>query len=440
MTAPWLETAQLIGARIVEQAIWHEDRCNWVGASTGKGLSGEPVLTYATLGADLYDGTAGIAIFLAELAAATGRAGYRRTALGAIRQALAREPDLPPALNLGLYTGRIGIALATARVGSLLADDDLLEHSLAIVRHPQGAGNEFDLISGRAGAIVGLLALEDLLDEPRLKERASLFGEELIGLAVKKARSWSWPTPGNPRARHLLGFSHGASGAGYALCELAHATKNETFQDAAEKAFSYERRLFDAREANWPDLRAAASSTSRSAPAGFMTAWCHGAPGIALSRLRAFELTAAAAYRDEAIAAVATTHRHVQAVARSDAGNYSLCHGLCGNSEVLLHAKSVLGDGGESEEKLAMRVAETGRDSFAKPGASWPCGSTGGQTPSLMLGLAGIGLFYLRLHDPRIPSVLQIHEKQNRADQRAAHDHNVIGRPSAPKSASRRWD
>ncbi len=408
MTAAWLETAHLIGVRITGQAIWHEDRCNWVGASAGEGPGGEPVLTYGTLGADLYGGTAGIAVFLAELAAATGVPGHRRTALGAIRHALAREPELPPVLNLGLYSGRIGIALAAARVGSLLADDDLLERSLAMAGHLEGTGTEFDLITGRAGAIVGLLALQDLLGEPGLLERATRFGEELIGLAVKRARSWSWPSPAGPRARHLLGFSHGASGAGYALYELAHATKDGAFRDGAEKAFSYERRLFDVREANWPDLRAAAPSATRAVLPVFMTAWCHGAPGIALSRLRAYELTAAPAHRDEAIVAVATTRRHVEAVAASDAGNYSLCHGLCGNAEVLLHAKSVLGAGWESDEKLALRVAQTGMDGFATPGASWPCGTTGGQTASLMLGLAGIGLFYLRLHDPGVPSILHI--------------------------------
>ena len=182
-----------------------------------KGARRIPALIYATLGADLYGGTAGIAVFLAELAAATGEAGCRRTALGAIRHALAREPDLPPALNLGLYSGRIGIALAAARVGSLLADDDLLGRSPAIVRGLEGTGNEFDLITGRAGAVVGLLALRDLLDEPGLLERACRFGEELIGLAVKRARSWSWASPGSRQSRHLLGLSHGASGAGYAL-------------------------------------------------------------------------------------------------------------------------------------------------------------------------------------------------------------------------------
>ena len=36
----------------------------------------------------------------------------------------------------------------------------------------------------------------------------------------------------------------------------------------------------------------------------------------------------------------------------------------------------------------------------------WPCGIPGGRTPNLFLGLAGMGYFYLRLVDPKVPSVL----------------------------------
>ena len=38
----------------------------------------------------------------------------------------------------------------------------------------------------------------------------------------------------------------------------------------------------------------------------------------------------------------------------------------------------------------------------------WPCGvMSGGETPNLMLGTAGIGYFYLRLYDAAaVPSVL----------------------------------
>ena len=41
----------------------------------------------------------------------------------------------------------------------------------------------------------------------------------------------------------------------------------------------------------------------------------------------------------------------------------------------------------------------------------WPCGVvSGGETPNLMLGTAGIGYFYLRLYDSAaVPSVLMVH-------------------------------
>jgi hypothetical protein len=56
---------------------------------------------------------------------------------------------------------------------------------------------------------------------------------------------------------------------------------------------------------------------------------------------------------------------------------------------------------------------------YLLPRAPWPCGvPEGGETPNLMLGIAGIGHFYLRLYDPRTPSILLLvprgAEPQNR--------------------------
>jgi len=50
-------------------------------------------------------------------------------------------------------------------------------------------------------------------------------------------------------------------------------------------------------------------------------------------------------------------------------------------------------------------VAHAGIERYAKRGHPWPCGMNG-DTPNLMLGLAGIGYFYLRLAIPAIPSIL----------------------------------
>ncbi|MFD0592128.1 lanthionine synthetase LanC family protein [Catellatospora coxensis] len=135
-----------------------------------------------------------------------------------------------------------------------------------------------------------------------------------------------------------------------------------------------------------------------------MSTWCHGAPGIALSRLRAYRLYRDGTCRDEAVRGIATTRGMLSASLAGRTGNYSLCHGLGGNAEVLLHAADILGE--PSHTALVRDVAEAGREHHDHPDRPWPCGTREGSTPGLMCGLAGIGLFYLRLHDPAVPSVL----------------------------------
>ena len=88
----------------------------------------------------------------------------------------------------------------------------------------------------------------------------------------------------------------------------------------------------------------------------------------------------------------------------SDQANYSLCHGLCGNAEVLREGADLLLQPGGAG--LAGTVAAHGARAFGSQFEAWPCGVPGGSTPGLFLGLAGIGHFYLRLARSEVPSVL----------------------------------
>jgi lantibiotic modifying enzyme len=167
-------------------------------------------------------------------------------------------------------------------------------------------------------------------------------------------------------------------------------------------AFQYERTLFDSHSGNWPDFR---EQPSRGGLAkNYCVFWCHGAPGIGLSRLRAYSLLGEPILRDEALAAIRTTSCAIESALSAGTENYSLCHGLTGDAELLLQAARVLGPEMACRD-LSVAVADVGIRSYA-PSGRWPCGSGSGETPNLMLGLAGIGHFYLRLHDPRVPSIL----------------------------------
>lgn len=194
---------------------------------------------------------------------------------------------------------------------------------------------------------------------------------------------------------------------GYALLELGHATDDSEYRRAAEQAFRYERYWFDAAVGNWPDFRERLAPGKRR-PLSFATYWCHGAPGIALSRLRAYEVLHDERCKDEATAALQTTREKTESTLRSGIGNFSLCHGLTGNAEVLLYGNQVLGKEWAGESTLALDVSSEGIETYAGRGLPWPCGTGFGETPNLMLGLAGIGYFYLRLSEPTVPSVLML--------------------------------
>ena len=411
-TQVFLETASQIGQGLCGRAIWHGERCNWIGVSTEEGGYGQLVTSYAALAPDLYGGTSGVAMFLAQLHAASGDVAARRTALGAIRQALSRVDDLPHETGAGVYGGRMGVAVAAARVGVLLDEPQLLKQATALGCSLHPVGDEFDLISGRAGGIVGLLVLGELLGGVQFLDQAAQFGDRLLESGQRSDNRCSWKSPSISSRRNLTGFSHGTAGAGYALLELFRMTGLEEYRVGAEQAFNYERHLFDRHAQNWPDFRERRIRRGRgpaplNSPVSFATFWCHGAPGIGLSRLRAYELLRDTGCETEAMAAVTTTSGTMTAErANGGLANYSLCHGIAGNAEVLLQAARTLGSRVSNARDLALEVASAGIDSYAAPGRAWPCGTREGEPPGLFLGLAGIGLFYLRLYDPGIPSLL----------------------------------
>lgn len=404
-SSEFLDVAAALADRLADTAVWHGERCNWIGvvprdpAQTG----GRTMLE--ALGSDVYCGTAGVALFLAEAAAALGDARLGRTARGALRHALDHAERTH---GDGLHMGRPGIAYAAARVAAVLDSELALcgaRDVLGAWRRGRGAATEWDLIGGCAGTISALLALSQLVVDPTLVDTAVIAGDELIAAAERSNDGWLWPDPQRPSMHGLCGFSHGAAGIGHALLELWAATEETRFRDAGTGAFDYERSWFVRRAGTWPDLREIERRAGRDVPAPVSPTWCHGAPGIALSRLRATQLLESEAVRDDLDAALALTRRDVGELSARAPDDFSLCHGAAGAADVLLCAADGSG--------LAERIGAVGIERHHRPpSSSFPCGVPYGETPSLFIGLAGIGLFYLRLFDRDIPTALMIYRKQ----------------------------
>jgi lantibiotic biosynthesis protein len=168
------------------------------------------------------------------------------------------------------------------------------------------------------------------------------------------------------------------------------------------------KRRFSAEQHNWPDLRSMDMYGAQGNQPVFALAWCHGGPGIGLSRL-----FAARVLHDEEILrdldeALATTARTCDSVVFPNSGSLCLCHGLGGNADLLLLAAD---ERGRSDlREIAERIGLAALAQLVTDDVPWPCGVNGcGETPNLMLGLAGIGHFFLRLYDSSsVSSVLLV--------------------------------
>ena len=401
-----LPVAARIADHLCDTAFRHGDRCTWMGMTQDTEDGSDQVdFTYGTLGPDPYGGSSGVALFLTEACRRTGDRRWRDTALAGIAHAMDRLDTIQPQARAGFYTGHVGVAYAAARIGRSLERADLEAQAIAVLERLGGAADDavvVDLLSGGTGAIAPLLALAVQLDRPALCDLAMRLGRRTIATAIRSDDGWSWPVSAGAieAARPLTGLAHGAAGIGWSLLELGNATDSDEMTEAAHRAFRYENRWFRPAEDNWPDFR---EEDGEDAPT--CVAWCHGAPGIGLTRLRAVEL-GFDAYRADAEAAMRTTR---SSLADRDSwidGDFSLCHGHSGLGEVLRYASRVLGRPELAE--LVSEAAAAGAARFADEPASWPCGVRRGSNPSLMIGLAGIGYFFLGLADPALPSVLLV--------------------------------
>lgn len=410
--ATFVETAAAVGAKVCRDALWANGLCNWIGPLM-EPLDGRWYPVHKMAGPDLYGGTSGIALSLATLFDVTGERMFKRTALGAINHALARAGDIEPLNRCGLYSGWFGISLAAFKVARLLDEEALRKRAADLVRSLKSIKpdpSNADVLAGTAGAIIGLLQLERFVADDALMELALQFGDQLIDDAVKTEKGWSWGDLHKPDSRafgNMTGYSHGAGGIGWALLELYARSNEPRFREAGEAAFQYERSWFDSSYGNWPDLRdPELSGVKRDQGPSFMNAWCHGAPGIALSRLRSYEILKCEICRGEAETGIDTTLKNLHGNSEVSQTNYSLCHGLGGNCEVLIYGAQVL-DRPDLYAR-AEEVALNGIQNYEEQKLPWPCGGPGAlESAGLMMGLAGISYYYLRMAHPElIPSVL----------------------------------
>ncbi len=265
------------------------------------------------------------------------------------------------------------LGLGFAGVGGLLRCEATRSQVLALL--PRDLVTR-DRILDFTGGVAGLIGPLALTGSPLLQDAAST-------LAAAQLPSGGWESHIGPHP--LTGLAHGAAGMGLALLQAGTAAGREDWIDAGARAFAYEDRLFA--DGNWPDLRRPGASP--------MVAWCHGAPGIGLTRLLALGLLPqhrdAGRWSEDLRAAMRTT-----ATAALPATDH-LCCGLCGRAAVLRICGRTMGE--PDWVAAADDLTDALLDGYRHRGSFvLPLDEPGGPaSPGLMTGLAGIAAHLLSL-------------------------------------------
>nr|WP_298728639.1 type 2 lanthipeptide synthetase LanM family protein [uncultured Steroidobacter sp.] len=389
-----LPLAIAIGERLHELAIRGERDASWIGLALVNSRS----FDLAPLALDLYDGLPGVALFLAYLGKVTESSRHTelaRAAVQAIRSQLPKARTFEK--SVGAFSGWGGIIHLCTHLGQLWNEDELLAEAHAIVDALPpliAADRNLDIIGGVAGCALTLLNVHRITGSEPALQGARLCGERLVETAERQDIGVGWMT-NVPAPAPLAGFSHGVSGIAWALLELAAVTGDRAYRELAHEALAYERTLFSAEHNNWRDIRSWSRTDSMTEK--FQYAWCHGAPGIGLSRMLMLRHLQDPVIRSEARRALTSTLSH------GIGGTHCLCHGALGNIDTVLLADQVFGKSGLGDEPVSRVLNDV---ATSGPRCANPAGI---ESPGLMTGLAGIGYGLLRLAAPAIvPSVLTL--------------------------------
>ncbi|MCL9663062.1 type 2 lantipeptide synthetase LanM family protein [Paenibacillus hunanensis] len=349
----------------------------------------------------LYEGLLGNALFFATIYQMTEQARYLDVVekiLVAVNldKMLYNKPQ-----SLSAFTGEASYAYSYYYLGLLLQRQDLKEQGIQHILHcgkQIAEDDQYDLMAGCAGTLLVALQIYQDCVQDEVLSIAIQCGEHLIKRATPiNDHSIGWQNAIGDGSV-LTGMSHGNAGIAWALAELYEETRMETFRHYAIQALAYEREMYSPEENNWFDLRNRQNRIQKNFPEPVN--WCHGAPGIGMSRIKVINIMDDQQTRIEIERAIEKT------LEEGLGGSDCLCHGSMGNIDLLLLSAQHLGQ--TEHFDIAQRiVGDLVQNAQAD---QWYSGiPQTAQVPTLMIGLAGIGYQLLRTVDPyRVPSILTL--------------------------------
>ena len=240
----------------MNEAWWNNGECTWIIQVHG---SMSEQRSYSPAGAQLYDGTSGIALALAMHGSIENSARAVRTARAAARFALSNVHRL--AASGGLLGGPVGVAVAVYETGRILDDKDLIAEGCELIcKTWTEVSLGVDYGGGIAGRMIaGAWAARRGLGSPKVD-----WLEESTRMLIDAAREDESMGPG---------LVHGKAGIAIALLAAADLTGEQKFYQIGDEV-----------------LESVIQAHTRESTTGELDriAWCNGLPGL-LDVVGAFE-------------------------------------------------------------------------------------------------------------------------------------------------------
>lgn len=404
----WLDAAVKAARWIRTTRVATPDGLLWLsGPERPEGMNASP---------DLYTGTAGVVLFLVELARVTGDESWLEEAAAGADWLIAGLPAAldPEQAQAGLYTGVPGIGLAIHQVAKATGKEQYrkgAERCLELVHagaKPAGAGVEWDpgldIIAGSAGTILYLLHMARELDRPASRELALKAGMRLAELGIPEAGGRKWRFVNTPEAKRLMpNFSHGTAGIAYALATLHLETGRKEPLEAALAGARYLQSVANTENAGGEGCLIFHHEPEPDGRDLYYLGWCHGPAGT----VRLFYQLSRATKDDAWLGWVRRGTRSIVASGIPEKqtpgfwNNAGQCCGLAGVADLFLRLHKATGEGLDFARKVG--EALLAKATPAGDGLKWVHAEhrvrpdyVYAQT-GYMQGAAGIGMLLLHL-------------------------------------------
>ncbi|MDX7985260.1 type 2 lantipeptide synthetase LanM family protein [Bacillus velezensis] len=378
-SSSFTQEALEIGRLLVDRAITEENmEVNWIGLN----LNDKAGLSVSVKGPDLYDGLIGYAMFLAYLSKETNNQEYEKMSRGAIQTVIRKVGNKPLNESISAFSGEGALIYGLVHLGLLWNDQELIKQAKVrlhyvcdIVRKEKS----LDFSGGLAGFIVLCLNIFNEIRDYDYLNVALQAGDQLMIKMDDTARK--------------PGLAHGIAGYAWALGLLGEVSQDEKYQIEAQKLLVYENTFYDGSTGNWEESESKKKSERK------RVYWCHGAPGIALSRIMLKDIINSKDIKEDIDVALKTL------ISEGGIESHCLCHGTMGNVDILLTAAKEL-----NEELFMIQALELTKIALdQKKVHGWVHGlDPRAEMDGFMLGRTGIGYCLLRLKNPSIPSVLAL--------------------------------